>query len=151
MARIYQALQRHVDGRWVMTVSSDEEHWLHAVGYCSGPFDLVWPPYSGDSNTFGFLGKDDYERHREKEMVFRNRYHTAGHETAEEAEACYLEYAIDHRRSFIATSGHRCAFCMQWTDHHVEIGETRLISICPEHETPENIRVALRQQEKRRK
>lgn len=40
MARIYQALEiRDSDGkgtgRWHMTVGSDEEHWVHAVGYCA--------------------------------------------------------------------------------------------------------------------
>lgn len=53
MARWYQVLQRQSDQRWDMTVSSEDEGWARAIGYCVGQKKCqacdVWTAHRVDS------------------------------------------------------------------------------------------------------
>lgn len=132
MARIYQALQRQRDGRWNMTVSSDDEGWTHAVGFCAGTFDQCWPPFP---LAKGGLPEDLYEAEREKHRVHAALYHDDGHASAAEAEACHDRYVrMLRRRDFDERDVQRkCAICGAWTVHRVMVGETRLLTLCGAH------------------
>lgn len=134
MARIYQALQRQSDGRWNMTVSSDDEGWTHAVGFCAGSFDKQWPPFDDKATIVG-LPRDQYEAEREKARVHAAHYHEDGHATSAEAEACHDRYArLLRRRDFDERDvQRRCAICGTWTVHRVMVGETRLLTLCGAH------------------
>lgn len=72
-------------GKWHFT----QHHFgsIVPVGYCAG-----WPHYT----------QKDYERspglkeEMEKKAKFKKKYHKHGHDSREEAEACYKEYLIDN-------------------------------------------------------
>lgn len=141
MARIYQALQRQSDGRWNMTVSSDDEGWTHAVGFCAGPlvgfcagpFDAQWPPF--DAAKMSWTTAAAYEAEREKARAHASHYHDDGHASAAEAEACHDRYCrLLRRHDFNETDVLRkCAICGAWTVHRVMVGEVRLLNLCGAH------------------
>lgn len=133
MARIYQPMQRARDGRWDMTVSSDDEGWTHAVGFCGGTFDQRWPPYTGKEIAWPTQGA--YDADREKHRAHAAHYHDDGHATADEAQACYDSYCrLLRRRDFDERDVQRkCAICGAWTQHRVTVGELRLLILCGAH------------------
>ncbi|MGE0460889.1 MAG: hypothetical protein AB7Q16_05930 [Vicinamibacterales bacterium] len=153
MARIYQPLQRQRDGRWNMTVSSDEERWTHAVGFCAGTFDQCWPPHnpSEPQRVMAWGSVDAYEADRLKHRVHEALYHDDGHATAEEAQACYDRYCrLLHRRDFDEKDVQRkCAICGEWTVHRVMVGEVRLLSLCGAHLSETDIAAAIAKERRR--
>ncbi len=142
MARIYQALQRQSDQRFDMTVSSDEEGWTHAIGYCSGwPGDK--PP---DDNTIRKIwwSLAAWKKHIDRIEPFHANYHRDGHETRAEAEACYTKYQLDNE---LRLDGHdesqqkKCVICSEWTQGRAALlGESfREFVLCDAHRTREHI------------
>lgn len=70
------------------------------------------------------------------------KYHSDGHETAEEACDCYLEYLLDREcREWESSSEQRkCRECGAWTAHMVQVGQCWMENLCPEHATRELIK-----------
>lgn len=130
MARIYQALRRGTDGRWDMTVGSDEERWTHAIGYCHG-----WREYSEDDFRKIPGLKSEVERLR----FHREKFHEDGHATAAEAEACWLRFQLDAELRFFEARDEqrKCEVCQVWTTGRAELGREmpKYWTICPEHQT----------------
>lgn len=153
MARIYQPLQRQSDGRWNMTVSSDDERWTHAVGFCSGTFDQVWPPHNPSlpERVAAWGSVEAYEADREKHRVHAFAYHDNGHATAAEAAECYDRYCRTlHRRDFDEKDVQRpCAICGAWTQHRVMVGEVRLFALCSKHLADKDVAAAVAKERRR--
>lgn len=153
MARIYQPLQRRSDGRWNMTVGSDDEGWTHAVGFCSGTFDTIWPPHNPalPERVAPWGGVEAYDADREKHRVHAALYHDDGHATAEEAEACYDHYCrVLRRRDFQERDVQRkCAICGAWTVHRVMVGDVRLLCLCVSHLSELDVAAAIRKERTR--
>lgn len=82
----YRAAQRHSDKRWDFVKSRDKDTW--PVGYCRAKPDTSKP-----------VGGEPWPE-SEVASIEKNaaKYHTDGHATQEEAEACYTEYLIDGMR-----------------------------------------------------
>lgn len=132
MARIYQPLKRKGDGRWDMTVGSDDEGWTHAIGYCHAYRELK--PMEGFS-------QEQTDRENAKIAPFRAKYHDTGHDSAEQAEACYREYVLDQEVRFSrTTSAERCLECQEWTPEMVEVGPFRFLRLCAKHQAADLIR-----------
>lgn len=144
MARIYSARQRQSDGRWDMTVASDEENWCHAIGYCCGSFAEVWPEHPRESHLMAWRTEQRYHADRAKALPFATKYHSDGHATAKEAESCYRVHEIDQgRRSFTESKVQRpCEACESWTQRRVELA-LQILNLCEQHDNPEGIAAAL--------
>lgn len=133
MARIYMPRQRTDDGRWRMTVSSDEEGWCHAVGYCR--------PHKALTPTAGYISQEMCDAENARTEPFKHKYHDDGHATEAEAAACYREWELDqdvHKHVF-STTQKKCAECGEWTSHVVEIG-LHLVTLCEKHQDREMIK-----------
>lgn len=79
--------QRIEDSRWDYT-SSNPRYGTHPIGYCR--------PWS-DPREWEHIPEPEREREHARLAPFQDRYHTDGHETAEEACACYKAYLLDLR------------------------------------------------------
>jgi len=132
----YQARQRSETKRWDFTCMNDEKAW--PVGYCAGFRE--WKDvefYTPEQNK---VRREEWEK---KFLPLKDKFHCDGHETAEEAAACYRQYLLDTRLSFMphkeSAEGYykRCAKCGTLTNGAVEVGHGEIIPICDEHQTRE--------------
>lgn len=139
--RHYAARQRADSLRWCYTV--DYGGLIQATGYCAGDFDTLWPEPPEDAESLlpptGFFGWDEYRKWREKYSSYRDKFHGDGHATADEAQACYREYLLDHRVNYDlagrATTQHSCQHlgCDGWTHRAVLLDNTHFFWLCDEH------------------
>jgi hypothetical protein len=147
MARYYQVRQRQDNRRFDMTVSSDDEGWCHPIGYCAG-----WREYSAENypSAKEYL-LSEIQRDLEKRRPFQAKYHDGGHETREEADACYRDYELDQELRFydLDDEQHKCALCGAWTQKVAELGQFhRYFHLCPEHANREGVEQARRAKSK---
>ncbi len=145
MARIYSVRER-LDHRFDMTVSSDDEGWCHAIGYCSGWRDLG----SDEEVRKSYPWADQFmiamlKRDHEKQEPFRAKYHDNGHATREEARACYREYEFDQELRFteMRDEQRKCAICDQWTQGYAELGQFHRFFLCGDHSNRQGVEQAL--------
>lgn len=109
------ALQRDSDGRWDVVTATGGN--VYGAGYCGGK--LV---------TYGSA------------PVAEGLYHTDGHETKEEAEACYRGFLVDtqSRAALFDDVQMRCKQCNEWTQHYVQIG-VDVWPLCAGHQGRERL------------
>lgn len=144
MARIYHVLQRDSDKRWDMTVSSDEEGWVHPIGYCAGWFD--W-----DDERHAQRHGDEFVRRakedQQKLLPFKGGFHRDGHATSEEAEACWKKYELDVELEFRDSSSEqkKCQVCDAWTTRYAELGHAfhRRFVLCQKHATRDQVEILM--------
>ncbi len=123
-----------------MTVSSDEEGWAHAQGYCAG-----WrgdPDEAEKQRLTNLFGTDFVERLKKEWDVylpFKDKFHTDGHATSEEASACWDQYELDTQVRRYKSDQHqnRCEVCKEWTPNITELGEFKRYHLCDTHDTKE--------------
>jgi hypothetical protein len=143
MARIYSVLQRQSDKRWDMTVSSDEEGWAHAIGYCAGwRGDPDEAEKERQDNMFGEGFSERLQADWEAKRQHQAKFHRDGHATSEEAYACYQQYELDNMLRFWESRSEqkKCQICETWTTHRAELGDFhREFILCPEHATREHV------------
>lgn len=135
MARIHSPRQRQSDMRWDFTVSSDEEGWAHATGYCVGWKD------PDDSNRelkekFGdnyLIRPDEAAKMRQ----FQSKYHSDGHATSQEASECHDEYELDFELRFHENPDEmlKCACCGDFTTGRATLGQFNRYTLCQQHQT----------------
>jgi hypothetical protein len=120
----YFESKKRLDGKWDFTCNGI------ATGYCAG-----FPSLDNKYNL------PDWEEYVAKCEANRVKYHTCGHDTAEEAWACYAVYEIDNtwREWDSSNTQSKCEICGCWTSHIVEIGHYSLYRLCPDHATIEVI------------
>ena len=90
----YYARQRPYDYRWEFVVDSDGL--VYPAGYCVGVIDLE------DPELIESLGGRDsiaYDYYVKKVTPFLHMFHVNGHDSKEEACACYRRYLLDNRTS----------------------------------------------------
>lgn len=133
MAQIYQARQRDTDRRWDYTLSSDEENWCHALGYCAG-----WHEFQAGKP----FPASECLRLNTKILPFKDKYHTDGHATVAEAHACYREYILDQELHIFPERPspdhlHRCQApeCERYTSGMITCGSFNQWMLCDEHRT----------------
>jgi hypothetical protein len=137
MARIYQPRRRQSDKRWDYTISSDEEGWAYAAGYCHEYRPLS---YSDCGVLAG--GVDKYNAKMEP---FKDKFHAGGHATSEEAQECYRQYQLDHELEFFnkpqeeADRLNRCVVCREFTAGLATLGNFQHWPLCATHQTREAV------------
>lgn len=105
------------------------------VGYCAGDFVFT------GTNTL--MPEPIFKKMVEDAAPFRHKYHTHGHASAEEAEACYKEYMLDRRLTFgtLEDTQRRCLICGEWTQRYAQVGGFGVYELCDLHCTRESMAV----------
>ena len=131
----YRPLQRK-DGRWDYTCTNSAG--TFAIGYC---FNGQKPFYASDWSELSEVVKSLYgndperwEAEKAKRAARIGNYHNTGHETAEEAIACYRRYEVlehSHRHEN-EKEQQQCRLCGSWTQHRVTVGTSlsREYAVC---------------------
>ena len=128
----YKARQRKIDTRWDFTCCNDDN--IYPVGYCH--------PYEDLSQTqiWNMMSEEDRRNH----VLFKDKYHSKGHDTAEEANQCYKQYLLDQRLRFYTdpNSMKHCEICKVWTLTRawIKLGVGREYVLCPEHASAEYVK-----------
>lgn len=91
----YAARERLSDGRFDFTCRNDDKTW--PVGYCH-----EYRQWS--ASDFNFMSEEaaarEAEKLNQKYEPVREAFHSDGHATAEEAQACYRRFLLDTRLEF---------------------------------------------------
>jgi hypothetical protein len=128
----YAAKQRQSDKKWDYTCRNDD--FTQPVGYCGAYID--WTP-----ELLSRLGLPAEHPSFEKQRQFRDKHHSCGHETQQEAEACYREYLLDQRLKLMCEHPDaqiRCKVCNKWTTFYAEI-DMNMWDLCEEHNNREEV------------
>lgn len=130
--------------RWDMTVGSDEERWVHPIGYCGG-----WRGDPDDAEKerlnaqFGPHFSEGLQREWEAKRPFKDKFHSDGHATSEEAAECWRQYRLDTELEFLEskTQQRKCQVCDAWTLKFALLGRefSEEYVLCDEHCTRENV------------
>ena len=124
-------MQRKSDGRFDYTYNG------RAYGYC-----CEYDPIPEDGKIMPAQVAHD---HNVKMEPFKDKFHANGHATSEEACACYRQYLLDMRLTLKpqepenATQQHRCQVCKKFTACYAMVGSYRMFTLCPEHQTREEV------------
>lgn len=122
-----KALQRESDKRWDYTVQWGDR--ITPIGYCR-PFK--------DPDEMGVpMNPDTAATIRQ----FKDKHHSHGHETAEEACNCYKEYLLDQRlrHGELDNQMVRCQVCGEWTQHVIYLDGYVSYKVCEKHATREEL------------
>lgn len=140
MARIHSARQRQSDKRWDFTVSSDEEGWAHATGYCSGFQHPDEVDKKGEEQGWGKMRQEE----REKTLLHEAKFHKDGHATSQEASDCHDEYELDFELRFSENPDEmlKCASCGDFTTGRTTLGTFGRYTLCTSHQTRDDAKKA---------
>jgi len=121
----FKARQRK-DGKFDYTCMNDGQIW--PVGYCS---------------VYHELPNDNWisESYRAANEATKDKHHGDGHDTAQEAQACYRAYLLDHALHLNGAwenVQHKCEVCGEWTELYAEI-QMRCWNLCPQHNSREEV------------
>lgn len=132
MARIYQVLQRKGDGRYDMTVSSDEEGWSHPVGYCADFKEMTEEELDAEEAR----GNQGFRKWYKDQLQNKDKYHSGGHATKDEAYDCYTQYILDNRLRFWeqGDTQKKCEVCDCWTTGRGELNTFKQFILCADHQ-----------------
>lgn len=135
----YYGPRQHGTGkRWDYTCMRDDRIW--PVGYCGG-----WRERTREALSKIVSMPDVEAILREQEEDRKNhlaKYHTKGHETAEEACACYRNYLLDHHLRLdgkFHDAKEKCAECSDWTQTFARVHGSSPIVLCESHLNRETV------------
>jgi hypothetical protein len=121
----FAARQRNADQRWDYTCRTGQGA-VHPVGYCM-PYSWIDP----DKSSAILLSEEDKEKIRQS----KDKHHSDGHATQEEAEQCYKNYLLDMRTFYDSKIQRQmlpCEVCGVFTQRAVSIdGWTHIL--CDDH------------------
>jgi len=131
--------QRSTDGRWDYTRTHDKK--TIPVGYCGGwTWDVDIAHWEKEQPTWHML--EEFRKVRDEQMPLKDRFHTDGHATEEEAQGCYKKYLLDTCLRLDAgeyTRPNECLVCGEWTQKYASVGGLRNFDLCDTHRTRENV------------
>lgn len=115
-----QPRKRQTDKKWDYTNMNDGI--VYPIGYCREFTELTGSSFP--------VSEQQCEEHRK----FKNKYHTDGHDTYEDACKCYKDYLLDHSVQIHESKNtqHQCQICKEWTQQIVEV-EYSTFYICKNH------------------
>lgn len=137
----YEQARQRIDGRWEWTCKNDGQIW--PTGYCQEftlykeicRRQLVWPKYY-EIWELERVGLSANPNETELHDKFKDKYHSDGHATKEEAERCHYEYILDNEiREFTSTNERHCRYpdCEEWTEKGFQISSFNMIRLCDQH------------------
>ena len=109
-------------------------------GYCAG--------WRHDEQIPSYLEglRERFEADRAHDEPLREKFHTDGHASAEEAVACFYAYCLDHLREFSARGYMICDVCEAPTSRGFDGGHGSLIhhvALCDAHRTLDHVRAVV--------
>ena len=136
----YDQARQRAEGRWDWTTMNDGV--VRPKGYCAGwRYEEPLPPYLEHLQKLR-------EADRLRDEPLREKFHTDGHASAEEAVRCYYEYCLDHlhdydmRGSFLRYD--TCEVCRAPTsrgfDYRRLDGLILHVALCDAHRTLDRVR-----------
>ncbi len=142
MTTYYQPLRLEAGG-WHYTCTNGAG--TFPLGYCCHPvfFAKMFVPWeeTSESTKLAYMTKERYDQHLADTLPFRAKYHTAGHETADDAIRCYHQYLVDQCLMVHESqeTQHKCQECGTWTPDQITFrGETlRHLILCPACRRPD--------------
>lgn len=126
----YKARQRQSDLKWDYTCQNDDR--VCPVGYCHKYKEWT----QEEMKRFGLVSSD-----LEKSAKDKDKYHTHGHDTQEEAEACYREFLLDQELSLNhkdTNTQRKCEVCGEWTQGLAYL-DMRVFNLCDKHMNRESV------------
>lgn len=128
----YEPRQRESDQRWDFTCQNDDHVW--PVGYCRPWLDVE--EREGDPVITQLLITEE-----KRALPFKDKHHSNGHETAEEAAQCYRQYLLDQKLRLMGEAGERreCNVCDEMTNLYAEIINGPFLSLCKAHNNRETV------------
>ena len=116
----YYTARQRTDGRWDFTCNG------HPWGYCR-----LYEEFKKGS----VFSDGEVERYNLRYGKFKEKYHTDGHATKEEAGECYKQYLLDHKYRGGEDSGtqRKCEVCKAWTSRFIEV-DCHIWMLCDEHQ-----------------
>lgn len=122
--RHYDAKQRLSSMKWDYACGN------HPVGYCAG--------YREFTEKDSFLPEQIRTTENEKMLANKEKYHTEGHDTEEEARLCYKQYLLDNRlrlnpEQTNPSQLNKCRVCGEFCSGYATIGECEMYFLCKEH------------------
>lgn len=131
--------QREKDKRWDYT-SYNNSTGCHPIGYCGG-----WrmPEKTRPHQRLCMGSEHRFNLSKAELEPFRNKYHTDGHATEEEAYGCYKQYLLDNSLrldGFDPKQQNKCVVCDSWTQKSARIGYWFAdYDLCDEHLNRETV------------
>jgi len=125
------ALQRKSDGRWDYTING------RPTGYC-----CEYQPIKEDA---GYMSAEMIREYNAKMELLKGNFHIDGHATKEDACECYKRYLLGTALRLQptepdnASQQNRCQACKKFTACHAMVGPYRMFTLCPEHQTREEV------------
>jgi len=118
----YIAKKRQSDGKWDYTCNN------RPTGYCHEWRDI-------DPKEIP-ISESQLEAYR----ASKDKYHSCGHDTEEEARECYKRYQLDNSLRFSTMSNQqlKCKVCGEWTQGFAEV-DCSLFTLCDEHRNRETV------------
>lgn len=115
MTTFYQPMRRESTNRWDYTSRTNSRP-PHPIGYCGGWREETPEELAEMSRRLGADLIESMKAERAKSEPFREKYHCDGHETADEAIACFDTYLLDQRLEFqvYPDMQRRCCVCGAW-------------------------------------
>ena len=122
----YEPKQRKSDGKWDYTRNG------LAAGYCQ---------------NFKPIEKESVEQFRisdelvEKHNGCADKYHTNGHDSADEACECYKQYQLDYQLQLDhedKNQQRKCEVCGEWTTKFAML-DCSLFHLCDKHRTRDEV------------
>lgn len=116
--------QRDDDKRWDYTSMNDGR--VMPIGYCH-----AWRDWTEADKKMGLHLLSSVRDH----AVYKEKYHTDGHATYEEACACYKDYQLDKNTRYDAQTEpwEPCAVCGVRTTHAVTVEGWEKVHLCDQH------------------
>lgn len=130
------ARQRPSDSRWDYTWNG------RPTGYCH-----EYVPLKEDGQI---LPAEIAKRENAKMEALKDKFHSTGHATEQEACDCYKQHLLDTNLRLTpeepanASQQNRCQVCQKFTACHASVGPYQLFVLCPEHQTRECIESLLK-------
>ena len=151
MTTYHQALQRESDKRWDFTSSTGSSS-AYPIGYCAGWKEPPGPEEAAKLDAR--LGRGFSERltkEIEAKREHQAKYHTDGHATAAEADACFRRYELDQELQFFtmpvekAETLHRCQApeCKEFTAGLASLGQHRHFYLCDAHRNRDTVELLI--------
>ena len=125
----YGPRQREKDKKWDYTCRNDD--YIYPVGYCR-------PYKEPDPKTEPWWHENSIKKYQAQ----KDKHHGDGHNSSEEACACYRRYLLDttlYLDGHFGDTWHKCVVCGELTDGYAQVDNGSMYNLCDTHRTKETV------------
>jgi len=106
---------------------------IYPIGYCH-----EFHSFKNDNILKDALSEQQIEEHE----ISKDKYHSTGHNTAQEALDCYKKYQLDNTLRLNIKNEHeqkKCKICGEWTQLSACVDTYSYFNLCEEHNNKETV------------